>query len=243
MNRAAAIALFVWVAASSAAAQTSPSVLYRYGSGIDARCNGPADSQTVSQDQADALRARMPALQRAWDRQGPALLDAASSITGKRFAERGVVASFVFCRRFGSLAVPLLVDANLAVGFGFGAQPSFIITDIVFHELLHSLLLDHYPLFIGGPLARKYANEKPRVRGHLHLFALQSVVYRALGRDDVLADVIATSSRFGDTNRRAWQIVVAEGAEAFVAELRQVNQAGLRRSPSAPPPPRIRFGP
>ena len=206
-----------WAGVAGAAAQDVPGVLYRYGSGVDVRCQAGFGGQTVIQTEVTALRAKMPAFQAAWDAQGPALLAEAQNLLGKKFRERGVVASFVFCRPIGSLAVPLTVDANLAIGSE--SQPGHIITDIVFHELLHSFLFDHYRSITQTGLALEYEDELPRVRAHLHLFAIEAQVYRALGRDDVLAEVIAFTSSLSGANARAWDIVGREGAAAFIAEL------------------------
>jgi hypothetical protein len=71
-------------------------------------------------------------------------------------------------------------------------------------------------------LLAKYASEPVIVRNHLHLFALQELVYRQLKLDADLAraEALDRALRNSALFTRAREIVAAEGAAAFVAELR-----------------------
>ena len=113
--------------------------------------------------------------------------------------------------RFESFLFFLFLFARLGI--------SGIVTVFVFHELFHCFMLYHFGQFMKTELELEYRDERPEVRSHLHLFAIETNVYRALGRDDALADVIAFTSSLSGANARAWQIVGRAGAAAFIADL------------------------
>jgi CRISPR/Cas system endoribonuclease Cas6 (RAMP superfamily) len=97
-------------------------------------------------------------------------------------------------------------------------RPDYAFADLVFHELLHTWLVEHRPAVT--PLLTKYAAEPPPLLAHLHLMALQKHVYTQLGRTEMLAWISAQYPRMRGVYPRAWQIVnEIEGYEAFIAEL------------------------
>lgn len=59
-----------------------------------------------------------------------------------------------------------------------------------------------------SPLLKKYSTEPYEVRDHLHLMALQKMVYLKLNRQDIL-DMLDESYRTKQSKdyRRAWEIV------------------------------------
>jgi hypothetical protein len=88
----------------------------------------------------------------------------------------------------------------------------------------------------GGttPLLQKYASESPVTLNHLHLIALDKLIYARLGRSAEYAQRVAFMR---ETNMkpllRVYEILDAEGAERFVAELR-----GPKRGAPGPAAPR-----
>jgi CRISPR/Cas system-associated protein Cas5 (RAMP superfamily) len=72
------------------------------------------------------------------------------------------------------------------------------------------------------PLLRKYAGEPQEVVDHLQVFAIEEVAYAAAGRERDLEDMKTFESHLLKARMfgRSRDIVRAEGAGAFVAELR-----------------------
>src|SRR6188472_3321239 len=105
---------------------------------------------------------------------------------------------------------------------GCTPKPILYFQGIVFHELLHTYVNSILGWSGSTPLLTKYANEPDGVRRHLHLDAIQKLVYQKLGRAaDLAAIVESDGANFGPDYRRAWQIVNdLEDARAFAAELR-----------------------
>ena len=70
------------------------------------------------------------------------------------------------------------------------------------------------------PLLQKYGTESQITRSHLHLFALNQLIMRKLGRESEFdAQEKSIKSRGMEAYVRAIAIVRAEGAQKFVAEL------------------------
>jgi hypothetical protein len=93
----------------------------------------------------------------------------------------------------------------------------------VWHELTHRYISRIIAGVPGAttPSRERHAGEDIVVRNHLHLFALEELVWRRLGRG---AEFEARRARILDQGdpvlARAYRIVIEEGAEALVAELR-----------------------
>ncbi len=92
-------------------------------------------------------------------------------------------------------------------------------TVLVFHELLHCWVDDN----INGtsPLLTKYHNEHCEVRSHIHLMAIQKMVYTNINRPDIV-EMLDQSYRHLclPTYRRAWEIVNdIEGCEAVINDI------------------------
>ena len=93
----------------------------------------------------------------------------------------------------------------------------------VWHEVTHRYLSRIVAGLPGGttPSRERHRSETQVVRNHLHLFALEELVYTRLGRRAEYEAVRSRVLERGDPElQRAYRIVMAEGAEALVAELR-----------------------
>ncbi|MFZ4405338.1 MAG: hypothetical protein ACOYOK_14660, partial [Pseudobdellovibrionaceae bacterium] len=89
--------------------------------------------------------------------------------------------------------------------------------DLVFHELLHTWVGEH--LIRPSPLFHKYENEARLTRNHLHLMAVQKLIYQKLNRDDLIQMIQNQYNRHAEY-KRAWDIVNAEGIQVFIDELK-----------------------
>lgn len=93
-------------------------------------------------------------------------------------------------------------------------------TDLVFHELLH-VWVDENINKDTSPLLAKYHKEDCQTKEHLHLMALQKMVYLKINRPDLLSMIDdGYRHKSWDSYRRAWEIVNdIEGHEAVLHDI------------------------
>ena len=97
----------------------------------------------------------------------------------------------------------------------------------VWHEVMHRYVNDAIAALPGGttPLLRKYADSNPVIRAHLHMFAIETLLWRKLGREVETEERIAEKkARGARAYSRAYEIVALESPEALVAELRPARR-------------------
>jgi hypothetical protein len=200
-----------------------PSVSIGYSSLLDAACammlTRPLDSAFVA-----GVVAQVPTYQRAWAARAPELLRTARTIAGQPYRFNETTAALVTCG-IPSMSFPLVLNARSfsKISGGSEADEVSMFVNTLFHELMHRYIGDQLrTLPSTTPLLAKYASEPVIVRNHLHLFALQELVYRQLKLDGELAraEALDRALRNGALFTRTREIVAAEGAAAFVAELR-----------------------
>ena len=201
--------------------------------------------------ESDELRALLPSLQRALDRQQETLFDAAERLIGTKMARKEETVSLFLCRDFPAMANPLLIWGYPFLKSARPAGPLDVtaIGAIVFHEVLHLYVDD---LMAGRPTSpglEKHQTESQLVRVHLHLFAIEDQVYRSLDPTGaLLAAARQLDESYGPDYVRAWQIVTQDGSEPWIRELRPQKARGgslnlprfEKSSASSSPPPRCR---
>jgi len=213
--------------APAAEATDVPWVDLVYSPGFDEGCafrvQEPLDPEAVTE-----LDAMMPRLQEAWRRDGPELLAAAREVVGEPFHFQKTTARLLTCG-VASVSRPLAINVRPYLRATAGGPPTAAsqFARTVFHELLHRYVMEAMPRhgLRDTPLLRKYGSEPEVVRDHLHLFAIEEAVYRRTGRARELEDVEAFEASLVKAAlfARGRQIVRAEGAQAFLDELRAYN--------------------
>lgn len=196
------------------------------GSLLDRLC--ATDFRVPVSDAAVAAAVRLrPELQRRWDADGPRYLKAATDEIGAPIAFREIQATLTVCLP-ASTSVPLVVDVLPFLPTSTKRSADWEFAEIVFHEILHTYV---GPALSQSALMRKYEHEPPTTRYHLHVMAVEQMTLKKLDMSDRLAQIDHEYRTGPDSAyRRAWEIVQAEGYEAFILEL----QTALRR-----PTPRI----
>jgi hypothetical protein len=207
-----------------------PRVDVVYSAGFDEGCafreEEPLDPAAVTE-----LDQLLPRLEEAWRRDGPELLVATREVVGQPFRFRKTTARVLTCG-VPSRSHPLAINVRPYLAATAGGQrtalPQFART--VFHELLHRYVMEVMAQrgLRDTPLLRKYGAEPEEVRDHLHLFAIEEAVYRRAGRERELAEVKSFEATLIKARlfARGRQIVRAEGAQAFLDELRTQARAG-----------------
>lgn len=228
VGRISALAFCLAAASPAAAADPElPDVVLAHQGLIERYCSA------VSPTKADAVVVRevgrrLSEFSAAWRKGGPALMQATVAVTGRPYAFKDALATLHACPDMDSMSAPLLIDAGRYVR---QAEPEAPLaprqlghfTYTLWHELEHRHVGDILRAMPGRttPLLDKYASEQPVTLNHLHLFAIEQLVLRSLGREE---DFHRRGGEYGSRGNiayaSAYRIVTEEGAEAFVDELK-----------------------
>lgn len=164
----------------------------------------------------EAVR-REAEFQRRWDSDGPAYLATVFKAIGQPFPYREMQAAMTVCP-IDSMSLPLLINIRGFLHSAGNQRPDWFFPLLVFHELMHT-----YTRVVNASSALriKYATETPLTLNHLHVLALEKFVLTSLGKTQELRWLDHDYKVDAPAGyRRAWEIVNAEGVDAFLTELR-----------------------
>ena len=166
----------------------------------------------------DEAKGKTESFSQIWSIKGPELFNVIFDHTGLGFSRKEMTATLSVCPKKPSYSDPLVLNVTrflnsyMSPTIPYG-DDDFV--DLVFHELLHTWVVENLEF---SQLRRKYRDEVPSVRSHLHLMAIQKFVYLKLQRPDLVEMLDRLYIRMGGTYGRAWEIVQIEGHEAFIRE-------------------------
>ncbi len=215
------IIFFTVLLASICPSQASlPPVTVKYDAAEDSSCSG----SSVKTEWKAELLSREPEFVSLWESEGPRLVAATESISGKDFPSQKITARLTLCN-LPSESFPESGRVTINMRYAlrsFTPEPVSIRYKVntLFHELLH-IFLQRYPV-ANSALLKEHASEDERVRDHLHLLALQKAVLLKVDQADTLKEVIAVDSALpGGYYKRAWELVNSTDKEylKYVAEL------------------------
>lgn len=211
--------LFAILLNAAIAHAEGPVVTFRYSWVFDSWC-ASQNGVEISQVEKDRLIDKFSDMQSAWNKTGPTLLDQTVKTIGKPFHQKEMIATMFLCKKTPSMSMPLLINGNWFASEA--PQPTDLIVDITYHELIHTYLVDNFPTLMSSALLAKYKGEHPGVLSHLHLMALQKAVYLELGLKDRIEILIKfDSEHYKGAYKRSWEIVNSiEGYMPFVNELK-----------------------
>lgn len=190
------------------------------GSLLDRFCKSDLKRSFNDEALSAAVRLR-PEFQRQWDAEGPIYMSTALTEIGMDFPYREMQATLTVCLP-ASTSVPLIIDVAPFLPTATKRAPDWEFTEVVFHELMHTYVS---PVLARSPLMKKYKDEPPTTRYHLHVMAIEVMTLRKLNQFDRLK-VIDHDYRSGPdaAYKRAWEIVnETEGHLRFIAELKALN--------------------
>jgi hypothetical protein len=102
------------------------------------------------------------------------------------------------------LGIRAFVDAKL---WPWCASREDAFVNMLFHELLHIWLCDNID-DTKSQLLKKYSQERDHVRSHIHLMAIQKMVYLRLNRLDMLGMIDKFYTQVATTDyKQAWKII------------------------------------
>jgi len=177
----------------------------------------------IDNDQKNELQKKLPQLIAVWDQQAPILFDEIFSMfhCGFKQKERTAVVSLGGTGGYGSshflwLGLHFLLDSE--TWDKPGSKEDYF-TILVFHELLHIWVDDN--IVNTSVLLTKYKDEHEYTKEHIHLMALQKMVYLKFNYFDAL-EIIDNEyrNRALPSYQRAWEIVNdIEGYEVVIQDI------------------------
>lgn len=162
-----------------------------------------------------AFEQKFPALVAAWECRAPALFNELFAVVPVGFSQKKRTAIMCLCAPYGGygskhflfLLVRSFIEQELQTPWASSISREDAFVDLVFHELLHVWVDEH----INGKsaLLLKYVDEASEVREHIHLMAIQKMVYLKLNRLDMIEYLDNSYRNVTSTAdySRAWQIV------------------------------------
>jgi hypothetical protein len=190
------------------------------GSLLDRLCKSDFKRSINDEALSAAVRLR-PEFQKRWDTDGQVYFNTALAEIGFDFPYREMQATLTVCLR-ASTSIPLIIDAAPFLPTATKRAPDWEFAEIVFHELMHTYVS---PVLATSALIKKYKNEVPTTRYHLHVMAIEVMTLRKLKLFGRL-EVIDHDYRYGPETayKRAWEIVnETEGYLRFIAELKALK--------------------
>lgn len=204
---------------TTAFAKVGPQLFLTYGYIFDQQCANQTGYVIKPEWQVEVYN-RLPEFQNAWDKEADVLMQTLFEQTGKSFSRHELTVTLSVCKMV-SMSDPFIVNARRWLNSFSGPNtpaPIHGFVDVTFHEFLHNFLVEN--LNFPTPLIKKYENEAPGVQSHLHLMALQLLVYKTLNRQDMLDWIEYFYKMVGGSYVRAWEIVNIEGYQPFIDEIK-----------------------
>jgi len=215
-----------------------PNVKFEYSYALDMYCPQKVEPEVLTPEQT-ALIAKLPQyrvellsklnwLQNQWDSQGQPLLMATVKNIGKPFPIQDLQAAVFLCPRFPFMGTPLALnvisylDSSAKDIPNLGKpMPIFFFISTTFHEILHkyiNAILKKNPSSILSKI-----NASDLYKAHLHLFALQKLVFESLGLSHLLPQIGRLEALHGAEYARAWKAVHNDSTfyNALIEELKK----------------------
>lgn len=201
-----------------------PTVRLGYARIFDRECEA-ATHKTIPEAALNDMRQREVSFQQLWDSEATDLLGTARDLVGVPFPFKEVEAALTLCE-FPSVNFPLIVNVRryFTATTDTKIVPNTVFINTVFHELLHRYVgtVLHSRPGRSRPLADKYKDELPVVQNHLYVYAVETLTYERLRRQQELNAAILDEKTLarGEAFTRGRAIVATETPQKFVAELR-----------------------
>lgn len=180
-----------------------------------------ADSDKLKMSWSTELKNRVSEFQERWDKDSQILFKVLLNEFKKDFTRVEYSASLSACAVAPSMPNPLVLNVSRYLKtFWAPKEPKDMkyFVDVPFHELLHLWLSENLPK--ETPIITKHKNEKDGVISHIHLFAMQSLIYEKAGMEDNWKEVRAFILRHGGVHQRALELMEKEGRDKVLKELK-----------------------
>lgn len=233
------ILLFILLGANiGQAASNIPRLKLEYSYALDMYCPLRVEPETLKPSQLalipkipiyrNELLSKVGWFQNQWNIQGNPLLQATVKLIGKPFPMSELQAAIFLCPRLPFMGTPLslnvisYLESSSKDIEGLGKPlPIFFFVSTTIHEVLHKYInniLDKN----GSPILARM-KETDLYKSHLHLFAVQKLVFESLGLTDLLQPIGHLEALHGPDYVKAWQTVHGDQKiyEALLLELKK----------------------
>lgn len=232
--RCACFAIFWLASLSCTAAAMAPEITLDWvGVHEQTLCNAPADLTRFEAAKREAEQ-RLPEFQKAWARHGPVWLSRTEKLIGREFQYQEALTTLTVCadQPWGT-SYPLTTNLEWFLSAYDGRYRNHplweeLFAERVFHEVLHRYIRDIVGRGAGQPMRdtpimAKYSSEPFVTRAHLHIVAIERVLFGPpLGRSELLS-ILRQDHQDAPAYARAYQIVDKEGTDAVIADLRSAS--------------------
>lgn len=202
----------------------NPQIYFTYGYLIDGWCSHNTGYEIKDSWKKELFKIA-PDLVKIWEEEGPILFGAVYEEFGKKFKRNEYSANFTLCN-MPSFSNPLTLNVrahlkSFMTDIGRPRiRPKILFADLMFHELLHSWLMDQNYWVTSKLLKNEYKNEPQRVKTHLHLMSIQILIYNKLNKTNFLKWTANFYDMIGGDYKRSWEIVnQGENYLKFIAEI------------------------
>jgi hypothetical protein len=217
-----AVALSALLGTAASAEVHYPKLFFRYSFLYDNVCSPDTPVPAAYATEATNRESEFTAI---WESEAPALFHRlfADFHFKKGFTRKELSATLSACapKSSASYSYPLIINVSNYLNSFSGGHPreTYKFANTVFHELLHTWVNEN--LKRPSPLQVKYKDENSSVLSHLHVMALQIMVYKELNKQEWLNWITydCTHNTGTPVYGRAWEIVNSEGYQAFIDEL------------------------
>lgn len=205
-----------------------PKLFFSYSSLYDSTLC-PPDANPVNPTWALEAQTRKGEFSKIWYTEASKIFRQFFNDFEKGFHRKEYTVTLSACNASWSYSNPLVIRLLPFLKSFVASTPNFPLfpdcgfASQIFHELLHVWLGEHFDFSRSSLYARyQEAGESSTVLAHLHLMALQKLIYSELGRKDLLSFIDWNYSNMKDpAYPRAWEIVNrSNDYKAFVAEIR-----------------------
>lgn len=224
LSRKLVSSLLVLSAIWPSAAISSRAVILEYGALLDRVCSHGRTTEATRRA-AREIETNIQRFQEQWDTEGQPLLEAALTAIGIESPFKEIRASLISCG-LPSMSAPLLINVRhfIAATDGSFSTDGEGINNLILHELLHRAVVAALERHPQGetPMWSKYEAAPPIVRNHIHVYALEKLVYESAGKGSELRKIKEWEARFPSWRAKeaAFKIVESESAARVVEDLR-----------------------
>lgn len=186
-NIALFIAIIIFQSHLFANEPSYPKLFFSYSWLYDSVC-AEAPNKQIKPEWAQEAREKSKDFELVWMKEAPALMNKLFEIFNLGFQRKEVTATLSVCPRTQSFSNPLVLNVNRHLKSYMADRPVASEThfaDLVFHELLHTWIVENLPW--PSPILERYKVEAQVTKNHLHLMAVQKLIYTELKRSDLLS--------------------------------------------------------
>jgi len=222
MKKVFPITVFLSLFSNLVAANSIPHLKIEYSYGLDMYCPQKVEPEVLTPIQTalipkipeyrTELLSKLQWFQAQWDQQGSPLLIATVKVIGKPFPMQNLQAAIFLCPRLPFMGTPLafnvisyLTSSSRDIP-GLGKpMPIFFFISTAFHEILHKYInniLEKNPSKILAKL-----NDSDLYEAHLHLYAVQKLVFESLGLSQLIPGIGQIEASHGTDYLRAWKVI------------------------------------